>query len=115
VTFLAIALATAYVTYVIAKSDFPSVEWVRIKVFERWGEGSAPAYLATCAWCVSAYASALVTGGSEWLVDLDEPVTLWLAAAFTSGAMHFVLGTLEKLGTLIDRYTAWVNREMERE
>lgn len=114
-TFLALVLATAYITYVAAKSDFPPVEWLRVKVFEKWGEGSAPAYLATCTWCVSAYASGIVVGGSEALVDLKEPVTLWLAAAFASGAMHAVLGFVEKLTTLVERYTAWINKEMESE
>ncbi len=105
-TFLTLALATSYLTYVVAKSDFPPVEWLRVKVFEKWGEGSAPAYLATCAWCVSAYASAAVVGGSEILVDLKQPVTLWLAVAFSSGAAHAMLGLVEKLGAMADAWAA---------
>lgn len=104
-TFWLVALATCYATYVAARSDFPPVEWLRIKVFDRWGEGSSPAYLVTCAWCVSAYASGAITAGTAILADASRPVLVWLGAAAVSGAFHQVVDLVVKLTTLIERRT----------
>lgn len=102
-TFLLAALATCYITYVLARSDFPPVEAVRVAVFEKWGEGSAPAYLATCPWCVSIYASGAVTLGTTLAAGLARPALVWIGSAAVSGAFHVVIDLLTKVTQLVDR------------
>lgn len=102
-SFWLISLATCYVTYVVARSDFPPVERVRVGVFHRWGEGSWQAYLATCAWCVSVYASGIVTAGTVALAETPRPILMWLGAAAISGAFHQVSDLLSRLAAMVDR------------
>lgn len=83
--FIQISLASCYVVYVITRSDFPLVEWMRVKVFERWEEGSVPAYLATCPWCVGFYVSGLVTLLTDVFVGVPAPFLVWLASAGVVG------------------------------
>src|SRR5919109_3143147 len=90
VTLTAFSLAAAYATYVVARSDFPPMEWIRVKVFERWGEGSSPAYLVTCFWCVSAYTSAVLTLIVALVADVPLPGVIWLGAAMGSALLNAV-------------------------
>lgn len=103
--FWLVALATCYATYVVARSDFPLVEWIRVGVFNRWEEGSWQAYLATCTWCVSAYTAGVLTAGTAVFSGLPRPVLVWLGAAAISGAYHQVSDLVGKLATLIERRT----------
>lgn len=104
-TFWLVALATCYATYVVARSDFPLVEWIRIRVFNRWGEGSWQAYLATCPWCVSAYTAGALTAGTAIFSEAPRPVLVWLGAAAVSGAFHQVSDLVGRLTTLTERRT----------
>lgn len=104
-TFWLVALATCYTTYVVAKSDFPLMERIRVAVFERWEEGSWQAYLATCAWCVSAYTAGTLTAGTVILSEAPRPVLVWLGAAAISGAFHQVIDLVSRLTILIERRT----------
>lgn len=104
-TFWLVALATCYATYVVARSDFPLVEWIRIGVFNRWEEGSWQAYLATCAWCVSAYTAGALTAGTAILSEAPRPMLVWLGAAAVSGAFHQVVDLVARLTYLIERRT----------
>lgn len=113
-TFLLIALATCYIAYVLARSDFPPVETVRVAVFTKWGEGSAPAYLATCPWCVSFYAAGAVTLGAVLTSGLAWPVLVWLGAAAASGAFHVVIDLLTSVTTLADRRTKLADEALRR-
>lgn len=89
------ALASTYVTYVVTRSSFPLVEWLRVAVFKRWGEESWQAYLATCAWCAGFYVAGLVTLGTGLAVDsLSAPVLVWLASAAVTGTALEVVDTL---------------------
>lgn len=83
----AISLAGFYATYVITRSDFPPVEWLRVKVFEIFNEGSTPAYLATCPWCVGFYATGVATLLVNQVDDLHLPVLMWIAAAGVNGLL----------------------------
>lgn len=89
------ALASTYLTYVVTRSSFPPVEKLRIAVFERWGDGSVPAYLATCTWCSGFWVSALVTFAA-WLArdGLEVPVLYWLSSAAVVGVLLEVADTL---------------------
>ncbi len=96
-TFWLVSLATCYVTYVVARSDFPLIERLRVAVFDRWDEGSWQAYLTTCAWCVSFYAAGAVTGGTALLDEVPRPGLVWLGAAAVSGAFHQILDSLARV------------------
>lgn len=82
---LLISLASCYVVYVVTRSDFPAVEWMRVKVFERWDEGSAPAYLATCPWCVGFYVSGIITFLANLFMEFPAPGLYWIASAGVIG------------------------------
>lgn len=101
--FWLVALATCYATYVVARSEFPPMELVRVAVFKRWGEGSWQSYLVSCAWCISAYTAGAVTAGTAILAEAPRPVLLWLGAAAVSGAFHQVIDLIAKLTTLVER------------
>ena len=113
-TFWLVALATCYATYVLARSDFPPVEAVRIAVFKKWGEGSAPAYLATCPWCVSFYASGVATLATALAAGLARPGLVWIGAAAVSGAFHVVIDLLTKVTQLVDRRIKQVDEALRR-
>jgi hypothetical protein len=98
------ALASTYVTYVVTRSSFPLVENLRVKVFERWGEGSWQGYLATCSWCAGFWLAGLVTL-TTWVAvdDLPVPVLVWLASAAVTGVL------LETVDTLVHARTRRVS------
>lgn len=92
---LHVALATLYATYVVTRSEFPLVARLRDRVFDRWGEGSWQAYLATCAWCTAFYTSAALTAGTAASVGVTVPVLVWLGSAAVSGLVLEVVDTLQ--------------------
>lgn len=84
---VAIVLATMYATYVVTRSDFPLIEWLRIKLFARYGEGTWQAYLATCTWCASFYIGGLMTLGAWIATDVSVPILVWWASAGVTGVL----------------------------
>lgn len=88
------ALASTYLTYVVTRSSLPPVEKLRIAIFKRWGEGSSPAYLATCTWCAGFWLSALVTLAAWLAHGLAVPVLYWLASAAVVGVLLEATDTL---------------------
>lgn len=81
------ALATHYITYVLTRSDFPPVRWARESVVVRFGEGTAPAYLVTCAYCTAFYVAGLTSLVLNAVTDVRLPVLLWLACASVAGTL----------------------------
>lgn len=92
---LHVALATLYATYVVTRSEFPLVLLLRDRVFDRWGEGSWQAYLATCVWCAAFYISAAVTLCTMLVVGVVIPVLVWLGAAAVAGLGLELVDTLQ--------------------
>jgi hypothetical protein len=91
---LTVSLASVYLTYVVTKSEFPAILWTRAKVFQRWGNGSWQAYLATCAWCAASYVAGLTVLVTAWTVGLPVPVLVWLAAAGLAGVLLELVETM---------------------
>lgn len=89
---LLIFLTTHYVTYVITKSEFPPIHRAREAVFDRWGEGTWQAYLATCAWCAGFYIAGVITLCTLLVTPVPLPVLVWLSAAGVTG---FILEVVE--------------------
>lgn len=94
---LAAALTTHYVTYVVTRSDFPPVRWLRDLVFNHTNEGSPLAYLVTCAYCTAAYVALLVVIALNVRADVRWPVLLWGLCASVAGTLVEVVDALRSV------------------
>ena len=91
------ALTVHYITYVLTRSDFPPVRWARESVVEAFGEGSAPAYLVTCAYCTAFYVAGLVTLALAVADAVRLPVLLWLGTASFAGSLVEVIDAVRSV------------------
>lgn len=95
---LLLGLAAHYVTYVITHSNFPFVEWARVRIMKRWGTGWQWEFMH-CGWCMSAWTSAAVVGPTSIWGNVPLPVVVWLAVASLSGTLILLVN-----GVLDNKY-----------
>lgn len=85
VTLFFLALfATARITRLINSDVITG--WLRIVVYERFGEDSHPGTLVRCPWCLSPYVGALVLGAG-WL---SGEAAWWTYLAAVASISHVV-------------------------
>lgn len=85
-------MATYILTWLVVRSDFPPVLWLRHQVAGGWTgpEGTVAVYrakwspqwladLVSCSWCAAGWIAAAVTAGADQWAGLPAPFLLWLA------------------------------------
>lgn len=77
--------ATARLTRLLVADAFPPVARLRAMATVRWRDGSWPAYLAGCPWCMAVWVAGLITAGVEAHYGLPAPLLVWPTVAWAGG------------------------------
>lgn len=75
-------LTAYYPVYVITRSEFPPVEWLKNRLAERAGEDSGWSKLLECGWCIGAHITAAFFLTDHYLWTIPDLV-LYTGAAMT--------------------------------
>lgn len=95
--FVVYALAVYYVTYVVTRSAFPPMRWLRDRTLARFGEKTTPAYLVTCPWCIGFWVALVSVGVAELTLDsVPMPGFVVLAGAAVAGGLQMVFDLVER-------------------